>query len=133
MKIKCLSNTGAGFSKYTLDVVGCTVNTRLPLQIGDIYVVYGQILSGNILKYLVKGTNENFPSWYPAEIFQVIKSQLPFEWYFRYCKGEEISAIWGFKELVNDKNYLYNLIEREEESIKIFLKRKKEIDEFEDY
>lgn len=133
MKVKCLSNTGAGFSKHTLDVIGCTINTRLPLRINDIYVVYGQILSANILKYLVRGANENFPSWYPAEIFQVINSQLPFEWYFKYCKEKEISAIWGFKELVYNENYLYNLIEREEDSIKIFLKRKKEIDEFEEY
>ena len=84
MKVKCLYNTGAGFSEYTLKHMGCSVNTRLPMNIGDVYLVYGQILSEGILEYLVKGANENLPSWYPAEIFEVIGSQMHSEQYFRH-------------------------------------------------
>lgn len=130
MKVKCLSNTGSGFSEYTLTHMGCTVNTKLPLCINDIYIVYGQMIYKGILKYLIKGTNENLPSWYPAEIFEVVDSLLPFEWYFRYNEGDEIRAVWGFQELVNDKKYLENLIDREDNAIRTFLKRKKEIDGF---
>lgn len=132
MKVKCIANTGAGFSEYTMNHMGCSINTKLPLRINEIYVVYGQVLYRGILKYLIKGTEENLPSWYPAEIFETVNLLLPFEWYYRYQKNEEISAIWGFQELVEDKQYIDDLIERKDEAIKIFLKRKKEIDEFEE-
>ena len=110
--------------------MGCSRNTKLPLKIGETYVVYGQMISKGILKYLVVGTYENMPTWYPAELFEVVNSQLHFEWYYKYNKKAEISAIWGYFELVDDKDYLYDLIEREEEAISIYLKRKKEIEEF---
>lgn len=130
MKVKCLFNTGIGFSKNTLLNMGCTIYTELPLTIDEIYIVYGQIISRGILKYLIKGSKENLPSWYPAEIFEVVDSLLPFEWYFKYNKTNEISAIWGYQELVSDDKYLEKLVEREDDAIRIFLKRKKEIDEF---
>lgn len=131
MKVKCLINTGAGFSEYTMAHMGCSINTKMPLCIDEVYIVYGQMIYRGILKYLVKGTNEDLPSWYPAEIFEVVDLLLPFEWYFQYKRDEEISAIWGFQELVNDVQYLEDLIEREDKAIRIFLKRKKQIDEFE--
>ena len=104
MKVKCKYNTGAGFSEYTLLHMGCSAYSRLPMNVGDVYLVYGQMIANGILKYLVQGAGENFPSWYPA--------------------------VWGFRELVEDENYLYDLIEREKYAIKIFLDRKKEIEEF---
>ena len=130
MKVKCIENTGLGFSDYTINNMGCTRNTKLPLKVGETYVIYGQMIWKGILEYLVVGTYENLPSWYPAELFEVVNSQVHFEWYYQYNKEAEISAIWGYVELVEDKDYLYNLIEREEEAISIFLKRKKEIEEF---
>lgn len=130
MKVKCIENTGLGFSEYTLKNMGCSRNTKLPLKIGETYMVYGQMISNRILKYLILGTYENLPSWYPAELFEVVNSKLHFEWYYKYDKEAEISAIWGYFELVEEKDYLYDLIERDDEAIRIFLKRKKEIEEF---
>lgn len=130
MKVKCIENTGLGFSDYTLENMGCSRNTKLPLKVGETYMLYGQMIWKGILQYLVTGTYENLPSWYPAELFEVVNSQVHFEWYYRYDNEAEISAVWGYAELVKDKDYLYNLIEREEEAISIFLKRKKEIEEF---
>lgn len=37
MKVKCISNTGEGFSEYTLTHMGCSVNTRLPLEIDEVH------------------------------------------------------------------------------------------------
>lgn len=130
MKVACIANTGAGFSEYTMSHIGCSIETRLPLRVNEIYTVYGQMIYRGILQYLIKGTYENLPSWYPAEIFETNNSLLPFEWYFRYQKDNETSAIWGFYELVNDEQFIDSLIEREDEAVRIFLKRKKEIDEF---
>lgn len=130
MKVKCLYNTGMGFSKNTLLHMGCTIYTELPLCVNEICTVYGQIISRGILKYLIKGSKENLPSWYPAEIFEVVDPLLPMEWYFKYNNTNEICAIWGYQELVNDDMHLEKLIDREDDAIRIFLKRKKEIDEF---
>ena len=130
MKVKCIANTGEGFSEYTLTHMGCSINTRLPLEVDDVYIVYGQIIYRGILEYLIKGANENLPSWYPAELFEVVDSQVHFEWYFRYDRDDEMSAVWGFDELVHDREFIFDLIERKENAIRIFLKRKKEIDEF---
>lgn len=130
MKVKCIANTGAGFSEYTINHMGCSKETRLPLHIDKIYIVYGQMIYRGMLQYLIKGTDENLPSWYPAEIFKMEDTLLPLEWYFRYQYSDEVSAIWGFHELVNDEHFIENLIEREDKAIRIFLRRKKEIDEF---
>lgn len=130
MKVKCIANTGTGFLEYTMSHMGCSKDTRLPLCINEKYIVYGQMIYRGILNYLVKGSNENLPSWYPAEIFEVVDTLLPFEWYFQYKKDKDVSAIWGFDELVNDEQYLYDLIERNDKAIRIFLDRKKEIDEY---
>jgi len=42
-----------------------------------------------------------------------------------------ISAIWRYKELVLDESHYDELIEREDSVIRVFLKRKKEIEESE--
>lgn len=130
MRVKCLFNTGAGFSERTMARIGGSAKISLPVCVNDVYTVYGQMIYRGILKYLIKGANENLPSWYPAEMFDVVDSLLPLEWYFRYDRDEDISAVWGFWELVNDGPYLEDLIDRKDYAIRIFLKRKKEIDEF---
>ena len=130
MRVKCLCNTGIGFSEYTQMHMGCSINTKLPLEVGDIYVVYGQIIFKGILQFLIKGKYEDYPSWYPAEIFEVIDNRLYFDWFFQYYRNEEVSALWGFKELIFDEQYLDKLMNREKEALKIFLERKKEIDEW---
>lgn len=132
MKVKCIANSGAGFKKYTMEHMGCSVNTQLPLCVNETYTVYGQMIHRGILQYLIKGTNENLPSWYPAELFKVVSSQLYIDWLFGYDSENEISAIWGFDELVSNTNFVYDLVEREDYAINIFLKRKKQMDEFEE-
>ena len=48
---------------------------------------------------------------------------------FNYRGRDGISAVWGYEELVRDEEYIYNLEDREKMAIQIFLDRKKEIDE----
>lgn len=130
MKVKCRANTGEGLMPLTISNIGDTAETQYPLKIGEIYTVYGQGVLRNVLKYLIVGTYENLPSWYPAELFEVEDSQIYFEWYYKYDKEFVASVLWGYHELVNDKNHYVDLIERKDQAIRIFLKRKKEIDEF---
>lgn len=72
------------------------------------------------------------PSWYPADLFTVIDNLLPLEWYFNYhgfIENWNLNAIWGYKEIALDEKHYEGLIEREDVAIRIFLKRKKEIEE----
>lgn len=129
MKVKCIFNTGEGLSKQSIEL-GDSINTKYPIEVGNIYNVYGQNLYKGTLGYLLIGTYENLPSWYPAELFEVSDSMLPLEWYYQYDANSVISAIWGYKELALNETHYDDLIEREDEAIRIFLKRKKEIDEY---
>ena len=131
MRVKCLANNGYGFSEKTMKNTGNTRQATMPLKVGEVYTVYGQMIYKDVLQYFVIGTDENLPSWYPAELFEVVQPLKYYEEYYAYGKDELISAVWGFKELVLQDNYIYDLVERENDAVEIFLKRKKEIDEFE--
>ncbi|MEG0307616.1 MAG: hypothetical protein RR636_06720 [Clostridium sp.] len=131
MRVKCNNYTGSSLSTKALDASG-TIGTEFELTINQEYVVYGIMLWEGVPKYLIIG-NENLASWYPAELFEVVDNCLPLEWYFNYYSGESLEAIWGYKEMVMDEAHYDELIEWEDEAVKIFLKRKNEIDEMLNY
>lgn len=130
MRIKCIGNNGSYLDKITLQKSGDLKTVEYPIKIGDEYVVYGQMIYDEVLYYLIKGTYEDLPSWYPAELFEVTNNLIYMEWYFRFDSKSELSAIWGYWELVFSLEHYNGLIDREKKDIKIFLDRKKEIDEF---
>ena len=81
MVVKCLSNSGDAFVKATLGKRGGTQSMVLPLKVNGIYTVYGQILSEGIMEYLILG-EENYPSWYPVELFGLDVQLQRKGWYF---------------------------------------------------
>jgi hypothetical protein len=106
------------------------VITEFPLEIGEIYIVYGIDLWRGTIHYLTTNKFNMNPSWYPAELFEIIDNLLPLEWYYEFYTYEnDISAIWGYKELVLNKEHKDSLLERDNKAISIFLTRKQEIDE----
>ncbi|MCK4261354.1 MAG: hypothetical protein KAX49_20455 [Halanaerobiales bacterium] len=132
MKVTCRANSGKNLSQEAL-ALGDTIETQFNLEIGHEYFVYGISIWKNLMHYLISGKNENLPSWYPAELFDVSDSLLPFEWYFNHYANEvdcPLLAIWGYKELALDLKHYEGLIERESDAIKIFLMRKKEFEEY---
>lgn len=130
MKVRCIANTGDKLLRKS-QVLGNSNETEYSVKIDEMYTVYGQHLYRGVLSYLLLGTYENLPSWYPAELFKVADPLLPLEWYYQFYGDEnDISAVWGYRELVAIDSHHDDLIEREDEAIRIFLKRKKEIDEF---
>ena len=124
MRVRCIANTGKGFSEYTLKHRGCSEETILPFIIGDEYTVYGQLIWKGMLQYLIQGSQEHLPSWYPAEVFEVIDPRLSRSWFFQYDGQSDFSAIWGFKELVFDQNFNDALMEWEDWAIQVFFERK---------
>ncbi|MEC1982135.1 hypothetical protein P9F15_17120 [Bacillus cereus] len=128
MKVTCLYNTGNALSKITEETFNLTIEKE--------YIVYGicKLQSGE-LTYLILGERENMPSWYPAELFKISDALQPLEWYcaeHKQIKDTTIDYIWGYKELALDDTHALGLIERENKDMELFLKRKAEIDEFEE-
>lgn len=86
----------------------------------------------NVLHFLLFTTEEMLPSWLPADLFEVVDQRLPYEWYFRYLGDNdpsEMKILMGYKELMLEDSHFVNLIELNKEAIRIFLYRKKEVDE----
>ncbi|WP_088346304.1 hypothetical protein [Bacillus cereus] len=128
MKVTYLYNTGNALSKITEETFNLTIEKE--------YIVYGicKLQSGE-LTYLILGERENMPSWYPAELFKISDALQPLEWYcaeHKQVKDTTIDYIWGYKELALDDTHALGLIERENKDMELFLKRKAEIDEFEE-
>lgn len=130
MKIKCIANTGEKLLLSTLNNSGDSCQTKYSIKVGETYTVYGQNITNGILKYLIIGTYEKLPTWYPAELFELVDPALPIEWYYQYDVHSIVSAIWGYKELALNDTHYDALLEREPEAINIFLKRKNEIDQW---
>lgn len=130
MQITCKSNSGRDLSKKFLSS-GYTPKTEFNLHVNNNYNVYGLCVYDDMLYYLIVPTVSSPPSWYPVELFDVYDSSLPMEWYFNYYPNGNragVSAIWGYKELVEDEDHYIALIERNRKAMNIFLKRKEELD-----
>ena len=131
MMVKCLATRGQALFARTREI-GYNPESRFaPLEIGELYVVYGiQLWKGN-LHYLVvpryKGVDQG-PSFDPAELFEVVDGQIPNGWYFRWEGSSDAEeATWGYRELL-DPTHHDNLMERDPEALRIFKERKREMD-----
>ena len=139
MKVRCLYNTGEvlrNYDKKTLEKdklgrFGATSNTCFGLVINKEYVVMGMILGEGVLDYLID--DGGYVSAYPYPLFEVLDNQLPQSWYFRSLKDTDKNypyqeAIWGYYELAFDDDHYEKLVEMDEESIRIYFKRKMEFE-----
>lgn len=139
MKVKCVANTGAALSEKQILKGNTRESAYEWLKVGKIYNVYGILLIQDTLNYLVVGEYPNAIYFEPVELFKLIDNKIPPDWYFKpsieLVPAEKLidpfSATWGYKELAIDIRHSDRLLEREPEDIKIFLKRKHEIDEWE--
>ena len=133
MRVRCVGNSAKEIFRRTA-LLHTNPWSGWPIDIGESYEVYGIRLRRGILHYLVVNRYqgvEKKPNWCPAELFEVTNSLLPQRWYFSFQGTENLNdAIWGYEELVLVPKHLEDLIEREEDALNIFFKRKKEIDEY---
>lgn len=94
--------------------------------------VYGISVWRNTQHYLIFSIDEIFPTWLPADLFEVVDPRMHYEWYFAYFgdnSSNGLKLLIGYKELVLEESYYADLIEADKRAIQIFLQRKKEIDE----
>ncbi len=132
MKVVCQSR-----KRSELNIASCrqyAAETAYELSIGKTYTVYGQYLAEGCLFYLLDARDRqglSHPTWYPASWFTVIDGSIPLSWVFSYRNQYELTgvmAVWGYPELATSVDHFEGLEERELEAMRIFLRRKAEID-----
>jgi len=110
--------------------------TAYELDVGMVYMVYGQYLAGNCLLYLIDAVDQkglSHPTWYPASFFTVIDGSMSSLWMFSYSVEKEkqpwsATAIWGYPELVLSEEHFSGLQERKDDAMMLFSRRKTEIE-----
>lgn len=125
MHILCIYNEGQNLSSKILDAIAYE-DTLFFLKINEQYTVYGMAIWAGVLHYLVVDIWGR-PSWFPAALFAVIEDTIPNHFHFKFYRKYDISAVWGYKELLDEQHY-DRLIERQDEDLAIFFTNKKIID-----
>ncbi len=126
MKVKCIHIPGSKIPEGVL-ASGATQETIFHVTWNSLYTVYAMSIWKGMLNYLILNDDNHRPDWYPACLFEVADSLLPFDWHFGFV-GEKLGwplfPIWGYPELVLDggKHYLA-LIERDPVALAIFEKQ----------
>jgi len=131
MKVICQSR-----SRSEIEIDRCkplAQDTAYELEIGRAYLVYAQhLVDGCLLYLLVVGEDlgPSRPDWYPASWFVVADSSIPSLWIFSFAREDDLyhRTMWGYPEMVMSYDHYEGLIERREEAILTFLKRKADID-----
>lgn len=132
MKVKCLHNSGKDLLCH-LDIPRLTSeHTHYgELEIGKEYLVMGLILFNDHLGYLI---DDEVISVCPYQLFEIIDSKLPNNWYFNNLMPGDtaypyVKSIWGFHEMCFEKNFYEKLIvEMEEEAYRVYFKKKMELE-----
>lgn len=128
MIVKCIENTGKNLPKELVSFHGWNREMEfVKVTIGKEYVVYAIVYIENHPFYMICGDDYdglyvNYPELVPSVLFEVIDNSKSIFWISN--KTKDI----GFKEIIDDEFFYGNLIEGEEENIKIFSSMKIEID-----
>jgi hypothetical protein len=115
--------------------LGYFPTSKIDLIDGKEYTVYGVMIFKDVTNYLVIPYEAAWPNWFAAELFEITEKLLPAEWYFQYFGINHPSGyqfLMGYKEMTIDELHVIALINREQDAMEIFLKRKAEVDELED-
>lgn len=137
MIVKCIENTGENLPKELLTYHGWNKEmVFLKVTIGKEYVVYAIMYVENHPFYMICGDDYdglyvNYPELVPGVLFEIVDNSKSFYWMLNSIenKEERISRKnIGFKEIIEDKFFYGNLLEGDEENVKIFSCIKRKID-----
>ncbi len=102
------------------------------LEVGKEYLVMAQLVTKGQLWYLVDENSR--PSFYPNQLFRIVDASVSNGWFFKlYAQDDgvypfEKEMIWGYHELVFDSGHYERLVDRDEEAMRIYFRRKIELD-----
>jgi len=130
MKVICKKNTSKDFDLKEVTTV-ISNDVEYPLEIDKEYLVMGIMIpkENNCLYYLVD--DFGWPSWNPYLLFDISDNALPNDWYVRVCDKNapgDLFYLSGFYELCNDEDFHDSLMERDEEAMLLYFKRKIELE-----
>lgn len=124
MKVKCLYNDPNNLPEKFLS------DFNFGLQLEKEYIVTGIMKNGDQISYFIDENGK--PNFYPKEIFEVIDAQLSDAWYFREYSMDDVmynyvQMIFGYYELCFDQNHYEDLVYRDDDALKLYIKRKEEM------
>lgn len=141
MKVKCIYNTGESLKPYEdkplkKDEFGRFGTTEYTvfgqLEVGKEYLVMGIITFQTFIAYLIDDNGSIAAC--PCQLFEIIDNTVTASWQFRLVEKDEgiypyVQGLLGYPELCTDKMSYENLIiEQNEDAVRIYFKRKMEIE-----
>jgi hypothetical protein len=134
MQIKCIKTSFAEdheMKRYYAN----DLNGTLYISRDKIYTVYGMRCSNTLVEYLIQDDNY-YPAFYPANLFDVVDSPLPYEeWHFGKFQYPVINSgiikyfyMFGSKEMATDYDLLMSIILHDREGLFHFEEWRKLID-----
>lgn len=141
MKIRSINNTGLSLRSYEYEPVtnkkvfgrfGVSEMAEYGIEIGKEYLVMGLITFQTYQAYLID--DSGFISACPCQLFEVVDNKVNSNWHFRLIEKDEdiypfVQAILGYPELCSNKKAYENLIVKmEQETRRIYFRRKMELE-----
>ena len=132
MKIKCIYNTGQQLIDNEIELPGIFKETIFGLlEIGKEYLVMGIIYGEGEVDYLID--DSGIVSACPYQLFQILDNKLSSNWYFRtFSISDDIypfqQALIGYHELCFNTNHYENLVNMEDEALRIYFRIKIEME-----
>ena len=122
MQVICTGNRGSDLPEPVLSLSGNFESTKFQLTVDGAYAVYAMAISRGNLMLLVLNDNVR-PIWAHVELFYFTDAALPLHWSF--AKREEetfgISALWGYRSMIENPSHNDGLMERERSAWRDFL------------
>lgn len=84
------------------------------------YKVYGIVLFGGKLSYLIQSGHNKFPKWMPSELFFICDSNIEDFWKTGSWLENGIELIISYDELCSDYEHYVGIIERDAKALLLF-------------
>ena len=125
IKIKCIYNDPNDLPD------GIPNNFDYGLEVDKEYLVMGIAIfkKSDNLYFLVD--ENSCPNWFPSQIFDITHNSLHYNWFMKVNFDNEhvdYKNLIGFDELCNDENFFNLLLERDENAMRIYFRRKIEME-----
>lgn len=120
MRVKCIITDGSLLAER-YRCLGYEAETMIAVESGKVYEVYATSVWRSIVSVLVVD-EDDFPTWYPAEVFEIVCNSIPGDWFFKYYSDNEfgLQAVWGPEYLVKDERFYDALNDREPSALHTF-------------
>jgi hypothetical protein len=122
MRAICRYDNAAILNSRHFDA-GYSEGTEFYIEIGREYEIYGITIWGGVISYLVVDKHRQ-TSFYPADLFELIDSEVPKSWVFRYIGLGmfKVNAVFGYKRLVYDQDHYDALVQHDEGAMSYFFR-----------